>query len=64
MQSIINRASGVEMVLLSKHFVFVSGGVAREVKYVVVDSDTDRVDFGFVWADGGDHAGIGDLAVG
>ena len=34
------------------------------VKYVSTDGDTDTVNLGFVWADGGDHAGIGDLAVG
>ena len=34
------------------------------VEYVTADGDTDTVDFGSLWADGGDHAGIGNLAFG
>ena len=32
--------------------------------YITSEGDMDTVDFGFVWANGGDHAGIGELAVG
>ena len=39
------------------------GGGARVVKFVIADGDMETVDFGIVWADGGNHVGIGDLAV-
>ena len=42
----------------------VGGGGARVVKYVTTYGDTDTVNLGLVQADGGNHAGIGDLAVG
>ena len=42
----------------------VGGGGARLVEYFDVDGDTNTVDPGFVRADSGNHAGIGDLAVG
>ena len=40
------------------------GSSARVVEYVAADGDMDTIDFGFLQAHGGDHAGIGDLAVG
>ena len=40
------------------------GGGARVVDFVTANGNTDTVDFGLVRAYGGNHAGIGDLAVG
>ena len=42
----------------------VGGGGARVVEYIANGGDTDTVNLGLVQADGGNHAGIGDLAVG
>ena len=39
-------------------------GGARAVEYVAANGDMDTFNFGLVQADGSDHAGIGDLAVG
>ena len=54
----------VEQTLCGGEAGAVGGGGIRLVEYVAANSETDTVDFGFVWADGGDHTGIGDLAVG
>ena len=61
--SVGGRYGSVEQTLRGGEAGAVSGGGARVVEYVANNSDTDTVDFGFVRADGGDHAGIGDLVV-
>ena len=58
------RDGAVEQTLRGGEAGTVGGGGTRGVEYVAVDGDTDTVDFVLVRADGGNHAGIGDLAVG
>ena len=58
------RDDDVEQTLNDGEAGAVGGGGARVVNYVAANGDTDTVDLGLVQADGGDHAGIGDLAVG
>ena len=60
------RYGSVEQTLRGGEAGAVGGGVggSRVVEYVTADSDTDTVDLSLVQADGGNHVGICDLAVG
>ena len=58
------RDAAVEQTLRGGEADTVGGGDTRVVEYVAANGDTDTVDFVLLRADGGNHAGIGDLAVG
>ena len=58
------RYGAIEKTLCGGEAVAVGGGGSRVVEYVAADGDTDTVELGLVRVDGGEHAGIGDLAVG
>ena len=58
------RYGAVEQTLCGGEAGAVVGGGARVVEFAAAKGNTGTVDFGLVQADGGDHAGIGDLAVG
>ena len=58
------RDGDVEQTLRGGEAGEVGGGGARLVDYVAANGDTDTVDLIFVRAGGGNHARIGDLAVG
>ena len=58
------RYGAVEQTLCGGEAGTVGGGSARVVDYVAANSEMDTVDLGLVRADVGNHAGIGNLAVG